>query len=144
MESQRPCVCCGKPFELNPRSRSTHRFCRARACQRERKRRAQKQRRASEVGGRASRAEYMRRYRAQRPDYRQREAERAAARRAQARAPSPPEVVAPSPGAAAALPASVKVVGAPAWPEVQVVTEAGVTLRLAVEVACEGRRNEAG
>ncbi len=139
METQRLCACCGKPFELNPRSRSTHRFCRARACQRERKRLAQKQRRDSEVRKRISRAEYMRRYRAQRPDYRQREAERATARRAQARAAEPSELEAVS-----ALPAPVGGAGPLARAELRVVTEAGVTLRLAVAVACEERRNEAG
>ncbi len=142
MDVERPCACCGRPFELNPRARSKHLFCREAACQRERRRRAQKLRRASRRRARESRADYMKRYRDSRPDYRRREAERAAARRVQRRPrraeaggepEGEPAVEGPKPASPGFGPwrAVVEVVGGPDGPEVRVVTEAGFTLRRA-------------
>ncbi len=143
MDNQRPCACCGQPFEVNRRARSRHLFCREAACQRERRRRAQQLRRAKQRRARESRADYMRGYRASRPDYRRREAERAAARRAQRRLrhaetedPERPPGESPKAASPSVGPwrAFVEVVGGPDGPEVRVVTEAGFTLRLAAAV----------
>ena len=138
MDSQRPCASCDRLFEVNPRARSEHLFCQELACQRERRRRAQKLRRASRRRAREERADYMKRYRATRSDYRRREAERAATRRAQRRARrgvaerappvESPEATSPGFGPQQAV---VEVVEGPDGPEVRVVTEAGFTLRLA-------------
>lgn len=140
MDNQRPCACCGQPFEVNPRARSRHTFCRETACQGERHRRSQQLRRTKQRRARERRAEYMRSYRASRPDYRQREAERAAARRAQRRlrhaeAEDPPAESrkAASPGFGP-WPAVVEVFAGPGGPEVRVVTEAGFTIKLAAAV----------
>lgn len=142
MDNQRPCACCGQPFEVNPRARSRHVFCRETACQGERRRRSQQLRRAKQRRARERRADYMRSYRASRPDYRRREAERAATRRARRmrRAEAEDPEKPPDESAKAASPgvgpwrAFVEVVGGPDGPEVRVVTEAGFTLRLAAAV----------
>lgn len=81
----------------------------------------------------------MRSYRASRPDYRQREAKRAAARRmrhAEAEDPEKPPGESAKATSAGVGPwrAFVEVVGGPDGLEVRVVTEAGFTLRLAAAV----------
>lgn len=81
---ERRCAGCGDPLALNPRSRSTHLWCRRAACQRERRARTQRERRADEErqqqaesltkAQRRKRAAYMRVYRAEHAKYRVREA----------------------------------------------------------------------
>lgn len=89
----RPCARCGAVFRVNPRSGEQHRFCERADCQRERRRLAQKKRRAEKGvpplsdASRAHRAEYMRAYREERTDYREREREAAARRRSEGTAP---------------------------------------------------------
>lgn len=122
MGSKGKCAVCGEAFEVNPRARRTHACCCSSICQAERKRRAQKSRRAR-GGPRTSRAGYMKAYRATRPDYRRREAALAATRRQRI-----DDVGAEAEVEGGPWPASVQVVGGA---EVHVVTEAGFTLKLA-------------
>lgn len=140
------CVHCGALFEMNYRSRRTHRYCSNEECQKERRRLAQGKRRARKrQGGKAGkrqgapmstagkrlRATYMREYRRQHLGYRQREMELARARRQPASAP----VTTPPEAASGAVPADVYVTTD---------EQGGVALRLvtragAVFTCCLGR-----
>jgi len=77
---QRRCVHCDALFDVNWRSGESHLWCGKAGCQRERKRRAQRARRAKgevrEAPGMAARqkhAAFMKAYRRDRPAYRERE-----------------------------------------------------------------------
>lgn len=153
MGSQGRCSHCSQPFEVNPRARSSHSYCREAACQRERRRRAQQLRRSSGRRAREGRAEYMRRYRTSRPAYRKREAERAAEARRRQRRPAKARASTSGEGATAAQARAsprartpdrgeaglgpwrgvVEVIRGPGGPVVRVLTEAGFTVRLAAE-----------
>jgi hypothetical protein len=74
----RGCVHCGAVFEVNRRAGSSHQWCAAAICQRDRRRRAQEVRRAVVSAPRSPSAKqahavYMAAYRANDPGYRERE-----------------------------------------------------------------------
>lgn len=92
---QRRCVHCGAPFDVNRRAGEAHAWCRKVVCQRERKGRTQRARRAEAGAGarevlssaaKQGRAAYMRGYRETHAEYRERERGARVRRRAAARA----------------------------------------------------------
>lgn len=123
---ERPCAHCRAPFRVNPRARKQE-FCGLVECQRERRRLAQKKRRAEKgvpplsSASRTKRADYMQGYRRSHEGYRRREREAAARRRAK----SPAERVVTEAGLAD-QPAMVYVLPGPGGSiRLRVATDAG-------------------
>jgi hypothetical protein len=86
MTEERACAHCGEGFPVNRSAREVHRYCAKRACQRERRRLAQRARRQKKRTERVARAKarpsktwrreraaYMKSYREEHPGYRARE-----------------------------------------------------------------------
>ena len=144
---ERRCAGCSEPLALNPRSRSTQAWCRRPACQRARKARAQRERRAVEgpltKAQRRKRALYMSAYREEHPEYRGREA---AARR-ERRRPAAGERRNEAGSTERAEAIYVEAVSGGAR-RLRLVTEAGSVVTVALEgefgALVVGRRNEAG
>ncbi len=141
MQSRHACACCGALFDMNPRARTAHAFCREPDCQRERRRAAQRRRRSGQGRSWESRAVYMRQYRAARPGYRRADAAGRQARRRRERAEVERAVT-----EAGFEPCRAKVYLSQRLGEVelQAVTEAGFTLKLCVEDGCVCAVTEAG
>ncbi len=156
MQSRHACACCGAPFDMNPRARTAHAFCREPDCQRERRRAAQRRRRSGQGRSWENRAAYMRQYRAARPGYRKADAagrqarrrrERAEAKRAEARRAEAGRAEAKRAVTEAGLePCRAEVYLSRRLGEVELraVTEAGFTLKLCVEGGCVCAVTEAG
>ena len=134
---ERRCAGCAEPLMLNPRSESTHAWCRKAECQRARNAAAQRVRRAEQgqagKGERRKRAAYMRRYRAEHPTYR---AEEAAVR--QRRRVAAAQAVAVSAVTEAGLSERVQALYVEAgFRRLHVVTEAGSVATVALEGSFE-------
>ena len=140
---QRSCAHCGKQLRVNTRACETHHYCAAAECQRERRRLAQRARRACSPAppseaSRASAAAYMKSYRESHAPYRQREREAAERRRNEA--------------GSSDLPAKVYLVSGPGSAvRLRVVSEGGLVVTMKTDAPSEpasspavARRNEAG